>query len=91
MAAYRRVYDSHQLQADCQEPGTGISSYTLRSVIGYGLPLLLLLERGYRRVLALETGMQRDTKRLTVYRELNNRTSAVANAARRPTSVFYQS
>ena len=22
MAAYRRVYDSHHLQADCQEPGT---------------------------------------------------------------------
>ena len=22
MAAYRRVYDSHQMQADCQEPGS---------------------------------------------------------------------
>ena len=22
MAAYRRVYDSHHLQADCQEPGS---------------------------------------------------------------------
>ena len=30
MAAYRRVHDSHHLQADC--PGT------LRSVIEYGLP-----------------------------------------------------
>jgi len=30
MAAYRRVYDSRNLQADCQEPGT------LRSVIEYG-------------------------------------------------------
>jgi len=24
MAAYRRVYDSHHLQADCQEPGSDI-------------------------------------------------------------------
>ena len=31
MAAYCRVYDSHHLQADCQEPG-----------IEYGLPLHLL-------------------------------------------------
>ena len=37
MAAYRRVYDSHHLQADCQELG---SAPGLRSVIEYGLPLL---------------------------------------------------
>jgi len=37
MAAYRRVYDSHHLQADCRE-----RSGTLRSVIQYGLPLLLV-------------------------------------------------
>ena len=35
MAAYRRVYDSRHLQADCQEPGSA-------PVIEYGLPLLLL-------------------------------------------------
>jgi len=34
MAAYRRVYDSRHLQADCQEPGSAP-----RSVIEYGLPL----------------------------------------------------
>jgi len=39
MAAYRRVYDSRQLQADM--PRTGISSGTLRSVIEYGLPFPL--------------------------------------------------
>ena len=39
MAAYRRVYDSHHLQTDCQEPR--ISSGTLRSAIEYGLPLPL--------------------------------------------------
>jgi len=37
MAAYRRVYDSRHLQADCQR--TGISSGILRSVIEYGLAL----------------------------------------------------
>ena len=41
MAAYRRVYDSHHLQADCQEPAAAPEprSGTLRSVIEYGLPL----------------------------------------------------
>ena len=31
MAAYRRVYDSRHLQADCQEPGSAPEA--LRSVI----------------------------------------------------------
>ena len=29
MAAYRRVYDSHHLQADCQEPGSSPEPYAL--------------------------------------------------------------
>ena len=29
MAAYRRVYDSRHLQADCQEPGSAPGPYTL--------------------------------------------------------------
>jgi len=37
MAAYRRVYVSRHLQADCQVPRT------LRLAIEYGLPLMLLL------------------------------------------------
>jgi len=40
MTAYRRVYDSRHLQADCKK--TGISSGTLRSAIEYGLPLPFL-------------------------------------------------
>ena len=40
MAAYRRVYDSRDLQADCQEPGSA-PERTLRSIIEYGLPLPL--------------------------------------------------
>ena len=35
MTAYRRVYDSRHLQADCQEPGSAPE----RSVIEHGLPL----------------------------------------------------
>ena len=42
MAAYRRVYDSRHLQADCQEL-TGISSGTLRSVIEYGYLYLIIV------------------------------------------------
>ena len=37
MAAYRRVYDSRYLQADCQEPGSAPEPYK------YGLPLLPFL------------------------------------------------
>jgi len=37
MAAYRRVYESRHLQADCQEPGSAPE----RSVIEYGLPFYI--------------------------------------------------
>jgi len=37
MAAYRRVYDSRHLEADCQEPGSAPEPYA--RVIEYGLPL----------------------------------------------------
>jgi len=33
MTAYRRVYDSHHLQADCQEPGSAMG-YLLASITG---------------------------------------------------------
>jgi len=45
MAANRRVFDSHHLQADCQEARTGISSGTLCSEIKYGLPLPFYIRR----------------------------------------------
>jgi len=38
MAAYRRVYDSRHLLADCQEPGS--APEPVRSVVEYGLSLL---------------------------------------------------
>ena len=35
MAAYRRVYDSCHLQADCQEPGSAPERYGRQSSMGY--------------------------------------------------------
>ena len=35
MAAYRRVYDSRHLQADCQEPGSAPEPYARRSSMVY--------------------------------------------------------
>jgi len=35
MAAYRRVYDSRHLQADCQEPGSAPKPYAWQSTMGY--------------------------------------------------------
>jgi len=37
MAAYRQIYDSRHLQADCQEPGSAPEPYV--AVIEYRLPL----------------------------------------------------
>ena len=45
MAAYRRVYDSHHLQADCQELGSAPEPYARLSGMGY-LYLLLSLAIG---------------------------------------------
>jgi len=35
MAAYRRVYDSRHLQAECQEPGSALVPYARQSSTGY--------------------------------------------------------
>jgi len=35
MAAYRRVYDSRHLQADCQEPRSAAEPYARQSSMGY--------------------------------------------------------
>jgi len=35
MAAYRRVYDSRHLQADCKEPGSAPEPYARYSSMGY--------------------------------------------------------
>ena len=43
MAAYRLVYDSRHLQADCQEPGSAPEPYARQSSMGY----LYLLHKYY--------------------------------------------
>jgi len=35
MAAFRRVYDSHHLHADCQEPGSAPEPHAQQSSMGY--------------------------------------------------------
>ena len=35
MTAYRRVYDSRHLQADCQEPESAPEPYARQSSMGY--------------------------------------------------------
>jgi len=35
VAAYRRVYDSRHVQADCQEPGSAPEPYVWQSSMGY--------------------------------------------------------
>jgi len=44
MAAYRRVYDSRHLQADCEEPGSAPEPYARQSRTGY-LYLYLSIKR----------------------------------------------
>jgi len=44
MAAYRRVYDSCNLQADCQEPESAPEPYARLLSMGYLYLLLLLLD-----------------------------------------------
>ena len=41
MAAYRRVYDSRQLKADCQEPGSAPEPYARQSSTGYLFSVLV--------------------------------------------------
>jgi len=46
MAAYRRVYDSRHLQADCQEPGSAPVPYARKSSMGYIYLFIVTLLRG---------------------------------------------
>jgi len=41
MAAYRRVYDSRHLQANCQDPGSAPEPYARQSSIG--LPFICIV------------------------------------------------
>ena len=46
MAAYRRVYDSRHLHADCQEPGSDPEPYARQSSMGYLYLYLYLYHQG---------------------------------------------
>ena len=50
MADYRRVYDSRNLQADCQEPGSAPEPYALYSSMGYIYLFTLTGNRRYDRL-----------------------------------------
>ena len=50
MAAYRRVYDSRHLQADCQEPGSTPEPYSQQSSMGY-LYLVSMALRGNKGIM----------------------------------------
>jgi len=45
MAAYRRVYDSRHLQADCKEPGSAPKPYARQSSMGYGVDINVMYSR----------------------------------------------
>jgi len=57
MAAYRRVYDSRHLQADCKELGSPPEP-SQRSVIEYGLPFFSF----YRKKLNVTQQNTRETQ-----------------------------
>ena len=48
MAAYRRVYDSRHLQADCQEPGSAPEPYAQQSSTGYLYLFYAIADQVYR-------------------------------------------
>jgi len=47
MAAYRRIYDSRHLQADCQELGSAPEPYARQSSMAYLYLFTYLQEVGY--------------------------------------------
>jgi len=59
MAAYRRVYDSRHLQADCQELGSAPELYA--PLIEYGLPLPLLVWTSSRQRASWQSHVDKTT------------------------------
>ena len=73
MAAYRRVYDSHYLQADCQE----------RLVIEYGLPLsftftliVVVTEKTASQAVCRRSGVEHSAHCLIYYTAVTSSTDA---------------
>jgi len=67
MAAYRRVYDSRHLQADCQEAGSAPEPYALESIWATFLhwPIKRLGRSGTVMEIRDETADRRQTDRVT--------------------------
>ena len=49
-AAYRRVYDSRRLQADCKEPGLALEPFARQSSMGYFYHLVSSKGKGKRSI-----------------------------------------
>ena len=70
MAAYHRVYDSHHLQADCQEPRSAPESYARQSSMGYYFFVLVCLITGSRSTLKKKQFEISMNDRVSVFIEL---------------------
>jgi len=67
MAAYRRVYDSRYLQADCQEPGSAPEPYARQSSMGCLYLFLQVTVYESDFTLRLRSNKVRDTRANTVH------------------------
>ena len=56
MAAYRQVYDSCHLQADCQEPGSAPEPYARWSSMGYLYLFTIATDDVTERVVVTDAG-----------------------------------
>jgi len=76
MAAYRRVYDSRHLQADCQEPGSAPEPYDRQSTMGY-------IVLTYRSARSVTSTAARPLERCPDVPPLNNTDAVDVDAAGR--------
>ena len=81
MAAYRRVYDSHHLQSDCQEPGSAPEPYARQSSMGC---LYLFGHYNFYYVCMYDQSHHEETRELPGERD-NARTNARFTQARKTT------
>jgi len=89
MAAYRRVYDSCHLQADCQEPGSASEPYARQSnmdyqYLFYWLPNVLVHSSLLGCIVSPVLALRRILKKLHV----TNRYTRNAFTTYRPTDMF---
>ena len=90
MAAYRRVYDSRHLQADCQEPGSAPEPHARQSSMSYLLLLLITQKRTHKNVLLCSLAVidLRVGHTMDVGHSTNSRTVIVTTHYFRADSIF---